>query len=49
MEKVWLKSYPEGMPAESPAPPWRSVRDLFEHSFAAYPDNAAYANMGTTL
>ena len=49
MEKVWLKSYPEGMPAESPAPPWRSVRDLFEHSFAAYPDNAAYSNMGTTL
>ncbi len=49
MEKVWLKSYPEGMPAEAPEPPWRSVRDLFEHSFAAYPNNAAYSNMGTTL
>ena len=49
MEKVWLKSYPEGMPAEIPAPPWQSVRDLFEHSFAAYPNNAAYSNMGTTL
>ena len=49
MEKVWLKSYPEGMPAETPEPPWRSVRDLFEHSFAAYPNNAAYTNMGTTL
>jgi long-chain acyl-CoA synthetase len=49
VEKVWLKSYPEGIPAESPEPPWRSVRDLFEHSFAAYPDNAAYSNMGTTL
>jgi long-chain acyl-CoA synthetase len=49
LEKVWLKSYPEGMPEEIPAPPWRSVRDLFEHSFASYPDNAAYTNMGRTL
>jgi long-chain acyl-CoA synthetase len=49
VEKIWLQSYPDGMPAEAPEPPWRSVRDLFEHSFAAYPDNAAYTNMGTTL
>jgi len=49
VEKVWLKSYPEGMPAEVPTPPWRSVKDLFEHSFAAYPNNAAYSNMGRTL
>jgi len=49
VEKVWLKSYPEGMPEEVPTPPWRSVKDLFEHSFAAYPDNAAYSNMGKTL
>ena len=37
------------MPEEVPTPPWRSVRDLFEHSFAAYPDNPAYSNMGKTL
>ena len=37
------------MPEEVPTPPWRSVRDLFEHSFAAYPDNPAYTNMGRTL
>ncbi len=49
MEKIWLKSYPEGMPEEVPTPPWRSVRDLFEHSFAAYPDRPAYTNMGRTL
>ena len=49
MEKVWLKSYPEGMPEEVPQPPWRSIRDLFEHSFASYPNNAAYSNMGKTL
>ncbi len=49
MEKIWLKSYPEGIPAEVSTPPWRSVKDLFEHSFAAFPDNAAYTNMGTTI
>ena len=37
------------MPEEIPAPPWRSIRDLFEHSFASYPDRPAYTNMGTTL
>ncbi len=49
MEKVWLKSYPEGMPAEVPEPPYRSVRELFEQAFEAYPENAAYTNMGKTL
>jgi len=49
VEKPWLKSYPEGMPATVPEPPWRSVRDLIEHSFATYPDHAAYTNLGKTL
>ena len=49
MDKPWLKSYPEGVPEEVPTPPFRSVRDLFEHGFSAFPDNAAYTNMGRTL
>jgi long-chain acyl-CoA synthetase len=49
VEKVWLQSYPEGVPAEVPTPPWRSLRDLFEQTFASHPDNAAYTNMGKTL
>lgn len=49
MEKVWLKSYPPGMPEEVPTPPFRSVRELAEQAFEAYPDNACYSNMGTTL
>jgi long-chain acyl-CoA synthetase len=49
LEKVWLNSYPAGMPEEVPDPPFRSVRDLFEQSFEKYPDNAAYTNMGRTL
>ncbi len=49
MEKTWLKSYPEGVPAEVPTPPFRSIRELFEHGFSQYPDNPAYTNMGRTL
>ncbi len=49
MEKIWLKSYPEGIPAEMPASEFRSVRELFENAFKAYPDRPAYTNMGTTM
>jgi len=49
LEKTWLKSYPEGVPAEVPAPPFRSIRELFEHGFSEFPDNPAYTNMGRTL
>ncbi len=49
MEKVWLKSYPPGMPEEVPDPPFRSIRDLFEQAFDKYPTNAAYTNMGRTI
>ncbi len=49
MDKPWLKSYPVGMPEEVPTPPFRSVRDLFEHGFSEFPENAAYTNMGRTL
>lgn len=49
MEKIWLNSYPPGMPHEIPAPPFRSIRDLFEQAFEKYPDNAAYTNMDTTI
>ena len=49
VDKIWIESYPEGVPAEASAPPWRSIRDLFEHSFSEHADNPAYTNMGTTL
>ncbi len=49
MERIWLKSYPPGMPAEVPTPPYRSIREMFEHSFREYPERAAFAHMGTTL
>jgi len=49
VEKIWLKSYPEGVPEEVPEPPYRSIRDMFEFCFEEYADLAAYSNMGTTL
>ena len=49
MEKIWLNSYPPGVPEELPTPPHKSVRDLFEATFREYPERPAYTNMGTTL
>ena len=49
MEKIWLKSYPPGVPEKVPAPRFRSLREMIEHSFQQYPDNPAYTNMGTTI
>lgn len=49
MEKIWLKSYPEGMPAKIPTPKFRSLREMIESTFAAFPERPAYTNMGTTL
>ena len=49
MEKVWLKSYPPGVPAEIDWRQHRSVGDLFEKSVAAFADRPAYLNMGKTL
>ena len=49
MDKIWLKSYPEDMPAELPPAPFRSVRELFEQAFEKWPDRPSYTNMGTSL
>jgi long-chain acyl-CoA synthetase len=49
VEKIWLKSYPPGVPEELPTPPYGSVRELFEQAFEKYPERPAYSNMGTTL
>jgi long-chain acyl-CoA synthetase len=49
MDKLWLKSYPDDMPAEITTPEVRSVRDMIESSFRDYPERTAYSNMGTRL
>jgi long-chain acyl-CoA synthetase len=49
LQKPWLNSYPEGVPAEIPVPGFRSLREIIEHSFREYADRPAYSNMGSTL
>lgn len=49
MEKIWLKSYPPGVPAEIDWHQYRSVGDLFEKNCALFGDKPAYHNMGATI
>lgn len=49
MKKIWLESYPEGMPAEIPTPEFKSLRDMIEFGLTEFADNPAYTCMGTTL
>jgi len=49
MEKVWLKSYPPGVPAEIDYREYRSIGELFERTVAKYRDRPAYINMGRTI
>jgi long-chain acyl-CoA synthetase len=49
MEKIWLKSYPEGMPTEIDPSQYRSVTHLMEESFRKYADRNAYVCMDKFL
>ncbi len=49
IDKIWLDSYPAGIPETVETPRWRSVRDVFEQAFAEWPERPAYRNFGTTL
>jgi len=49
LDKLWLKSYSPGVPAEVPPPPYRSLLELFERAFEDFPDRPAFTNMGATL
>jgi long-chain acyl-CoA synthetase len=49
MDRIWLKSYPPGVPAEVGALQFRSIGELFESNTAAYRDRPAYTNMGRTI
>jgi len=49
MEKIWLKSYPPGVPAEIDPSVYSSLIDVAERSFKKYADLVAYVQMGTGL
>lgn len=49
MKKIWLDSYPDGVPEEIPAPEFKSVRDMIEFGMREFADRPCFTNMGTTL
>lgn len=49
MEKIWLKSYPRGVPAEIDVDEFGSLADLFEQGVRKFGDRTAYINMGRRI
>ncbi len=49
MEKIWLKSYPEGVPATVDPDRYRSLAHLLDESFSTFAARDAYACMGRTM
>ena len=49
MDRIWLKSYPEGMPAEIDPDQFASVADLLETLFGKFAGKPAFHNLGCTL
>jgi long-chain acyl-CoA synthetase len=49
MDKIWLKSYPPGVPPEVDPAQLRSLKEMLEKSCAAHADRIAYVQMGTEI
>jgi len=49
MERIWLKSYPPGVPAEIDTRQFSSLVELFEKSIRAFGDRPAFTSMGKTI
>ena len=49
MEKIWLKSYPAGVPAEINVNQYASLREVLEESCGTFGPRPAYSCMGRTI
>ena len=49
MDKIWLRSYQEGVPAEITLGEFQSLGDMFEKSVARYRDRVAFISMDVKL
>jgi long-chain acyl-CoA synthetase len=49
MERIWLKNYPQGVPADIDPNLYRSLVELLEASFAEHRDSDAFLSMGKKL
>ncbi len=48
MKKIWLDSYPKGVPAEINVDEYQSLIEILNESVEKYGDKPAFENMGTT-
>lgn len=49
MEKIWLKNYPPGMPAEVDVQAFGSLRDVLRHACDRFAELPAFSNMGAKM
>jgi long-chain acyl-CoA synthetase len=49
MERIWLKSYPEGVPADINPTAYASIGDFFAANVDRYRDRTAYISLGRTM
>ena len=49
MDRIWLKSYPAGIPAEIDADRFASLPDLLEHIATRFAERPAFRNLGRTI
>jgi long-chain acyl-CoA synthetase len=49
MDKIWLKSYPPGVPAEIDVGEFQSLKEIAEKSFRKFADGDAYVQMGRAM
>ena len=49
MDRIWLKSYPSGVPAEIDVGEFSSLSDLFDKSVRRFADRTAYVCMGKAI
>jgi long-chain acyl-CoA synthetase len=49
MNRIWLKSYPPGVPADIEPTKLRTLRELLEHSCQTHAELVAYVQMGRAL
>ena len=49
MEKIWLRSYPPGVPAEADVDAYESIVAMYEESVRRFADRPAYTNFDVTI
>jgi len=49
VDRIWLKSYPQGVPAEIDVSAYASVRDVFDRAVADFGPRPAYTCMGRSI